>query len=60
MVIPSDMSFDPMMYLAQGDEHVDSVISPHSVISPQYLEVTIKASKMDPLCQGMSVLLGAT
>ena len=54
VVIPSDAGFDSATHLAQGDIPVDSVVT------PQYLEVTIKASKTDPFCQGVSVFLGAT
>ena len=54
VVIPSDSSFDPSVHLAQGDVRVDSVTR------PQYLEVTIKASKTDPFRRGVSIYLGAT
>ena len=54
VVIPSDSGFDSATHLAQGDVRVDSVVT------PRYLEVTIKASKTDPFRRGVSVFLGAT
>ena len=54
LVVPSDSSFDPSVHLAQGDVWV------YSVTCPQYLEVTIKASKMNPFRRGVSIYLGAT
>ena len=54
VVTPSDLSFDSLTHLTYGDVRMDNVEA------PQYLEVKIKASKMDPFCQGVSVYIGVT
>ena len=54
VVAPSDSAYDPAANLAYGDVRVDSVTN------PQYLEVTIKASKTDFFRKGVTVYLGRT
>lgn len=54
VVILSSKGFDPTTHLAYGDVQVDSVVT------PWYLEVTIKASKTEPFRKGVSVFLGMT
>ena len=52
VVVPSDSAYDPTVHLSFEDVRMDSATD------PQFLEVTIKASKMDTFCQGMRVYLG--
>lgn len=52
VVTPSDSSFDSSTHLTYCDVRVDNVVT------PQYLEVKIKASKTDPFRQGVSVCIG--
>ena len=51
---PSQAAFDPAVHLCVGDVCVDSTAV------PQYLVVSIKASKTDPFHEGVSVYLGRT
>ena len=52
--MPSRQAYDPTTHLSVEDVTVDSPSQPSVV------EVKIKASKMDPFSQGVSVFLGAT
>ena len=52
IVSPSEKNFDSLAHLCFSDVRVDS----HS--SPSYLQITIKASKTDPFCQGVTLLIG--
>ena len=52
IVVPSDQGFDGAIHLAYGDVRADNVVT------PQYLEVRIKASKTDPFRKGVVVYLG--
>lgn len=54
VVVPSNSRFNPTTHLAYGDVQVDK-----SVVPP-YLERRIKATMMDPFCQGVSMYLGVT
>ena len=54
VVVPSDLAYDSTVHLSFGDMRMDSATD------LQFLEVTIKASKMDPFHQGMRVYLGRT
>ena len=54
VVVPSDSTFDPTCHLASGDVRLDNTSN------PQYIQVHIMASKMDPFRQGVSVYLGST
>ena len=54
VVTPADSSFDPSVHLTAAYVSVDS----HS--SPSYLAVRIKALKIDPFRQGMTIYLGRT
>ena len=54
VVVPSDSGYDASTHLSFGDVKVNSVVS------PQYLEVRIKASKTDPFRHGVTVFLGRT
>jgi len=54
VVVPSESGFDPSSHLAYGDVRADNLST------PQFLEVRIKASKMDPFRHGVSVYLGRT
>ena len=54
IIVPSDLEYDPSVHLSFGDVRLDSVTD------PQFLEVTIKASKTDPFRQGVQVFLGRT
>ena len=54
VVIPSDSTFNAEAHLAHGDVRVNDVAS------PQFLEVHLKASKIDPFQLGVSVYLGQT
>ena len=47
VVVPSDSGYDPSVHLSFGDVRLDSTTD------PQFLEVRIKASKMDPFWQGL-------
>ena len=49
---PGVTNFDPAVHLAYGDVRVNDYIT------PQFLEVRIKASKTDPYRQGVSIYLG--
>jgi len=52
VVVPSASEYNSSVHLSQGDIRVDNTSS------PQYLEVKIKASKMDPFWKGVSVKFG--
>lgn len=54
VVVPNNQGFGDTTHLAYGDIRVDSHLS------PQFLEVHIKASKMNPFWKGVSVYLGRT
>ena len=47
IVVPSDSEYDPTTHLSYGDVRLDNAIN------PQFLEVTIKASKTDPFRKGV-------
>ena len=53
-VVPSDSGFDATVHLAYGAVRVDNWVQ------PSYVEVYLKASKMDPFRHGVSVYLGWT
>ena len=53
-VVPSDSEYDAAVHLSFGDVRLDNTTD------PQFLEVTIKASKTDPFRQGVQVYLGRT
>ena len=53
-VVPSDSGFDPRYHLAYGDVRFDSNAD------PSWMEVTIKRSKCDQFCKGVTLLVGAT
>ena len=48
---PSDLEYDLAIQFSFGDVHLDNTMD------PQFLEVTIKASKTDLLRQGVPVYL---
>jgi len=52
--ISSDASYDPQVNLSLEDIRIDSHVR------PSFVEINIKASKMDPFQQGVRVYLGAT
>lgn len=54
VVVPSDGGYDPAVHLSFGDVKAD-----HST-PPQFLEVTLKASKTDPFRRGVTVIIGGT
>ena len=54
VVVPSDRGYDPLTHLSFGDVRLSDARD------PQFLEVTIKASKTDPFRQGVKVYLGRT
>ena len=54
VVVPSDSEYDPVVHLSFGDVRLDNTTD------PQFLEVTIKVSKMGPFRQGVQVYLGRT
>jgi len=54
VVTPTVNSYDPEVLLCYGDIRIDS----HS--SPTFLQVKIKASKIDPFGQGVTLYIGAT
>ena len=54
VVVPSDSEYDATVHLSFGDVRLDNTTD------PQFLEVTIKASKTDPFRQGVQVYLGRT
>ena len=54
IVVPSDSEYDPTTHLSYGDVRLDNAIN------PQFLEVTIKASKTDPFRKGVQIYLGRT
>ena len=54
VVVPSQSSFDPAVYLCFGDVSVDNIDS------PSLIQVRLKASKIDPFRKGVSVFLGVT
>ena len=54
VVVPSDSEYDPAVHLSFRDVRLDNTMD------PQFLEVTIKASKTDPFHQGVQVYLGRT
>ena len=53
-MVPSDKQYGPDVHLSYQDARVND--RSH----PQRLEVHIKASKMDPFRQGVSIYVGAT
>ena len=53
-MIPSDSGFDPSIHLTPKDVKVSDLQD------PRWLVVRIKASKMDPFRQGVSIYLGRT
>ena len=52
IVVPPDSAYDRAVHLSGGDVRVDNTTD------PQYLEVHIKASKMDSFRHGVSIYLG--
>ena len=54
VVIPSNRAFDPAVHLAYADVRIDSQVS------PQMLEVRLKASKTDPFRRGVTIYIGRT
>ena len=53
-MVPSDAGYDAGVHLSYGDVRLDNTTD------PQFLEVTIKASKTDPFCRGVQIYLGWT
>jgi len=53
-VAPSDSGFDPRYHLAYGDVRLSSATD------PSWMEVTIKRSKCDQFCKGVTLSVGAT
>ena len=54
VVVPSDHEYDASVHLSVEDVLVDNTIT------PQWLEIQVKASKMDPFRKGVSVYIGVT
>ena len=54
IVSPLETNFDPLAHLCFSDVQVNS----HS--SPSYLQITIKALKTDPFCQGVTLFIGVS
>ena len=54
IVVLSDSEYDPATHLSYGEVRLDNAIN------PQFLEVTIKASKTNPLRRGVQIYLGRT
>ena len=54
IVVPSATTYNPAVHLSYGDVKADNIAT------PQYIEVTIKASKTDPFRKGVTVYLGST
>ncbi len=52
VVVPSDRDYDRKVHLSQGDVRVNDTAN------PQYLEITLKASKTNPFRKGVSVVVG--
>ena len=52
ITIPSLQSYDPSVHLNFSD------IATDNLLPPNIMQVTIKASKTDPFCHGMSVYIG--
>ena len=47
VVVPLDSEYDPAVHLSFKDVRMDSATD------LQFLDITIKASKTDPFCQGV-------
>ena len=54
IVVPSDTEYDKNVHLSVEDVLVDNVMS------PEWLEIRIKASKTDPFRKGVSVYIGTS
>ena len=54
VVAPSDRGFDPEWHLSFADVRADTQKT------PEFLQVTIKASKTDPFRRGVTIFLGRT
>ena len=52
IVVPSSSHYDPNLHLSYGD------VCLHDKTSPEFLSVSIKASKTDPFRQGIRIYLG--
>ena len=51
-MVPSDLAYDKNAHLSIDDVLVDNVSS------PRWLEIRIKASKIDPFRKGVSIFIG--
>ena len=54
LTVPEDEKFDPIQHLSFAD------ISADDSSNPKQVAMTIKQSKTDPFCQGVTIFLGRT
>lgn len=52
MVVPSDLKYDLVVHLSVGDVRINDTLS------PQFIEVYLKAPKTDPFRQGVRIYVG--